>query len=50
MVLVILYYSVPAFVFAGHRLPLGIFVVADRWRIGGSEALAPTLRYTAAGH
>lgn len=49
MVLVIRRCLVAVFVFAGHRPPLAISVVADRWRIGDSEALAPALHCIAAG-
>lgn len=49
MVLVIRYCLVAASVFAEHKPPLRISVVADRWRIGDFEELAPALRYNAAG-
>ena len=49
MVLVIRYCLVAAFVFAEHKPPLKISVVADRWRIGDFEELALALRYNAAG-
>ena len=41
---------VAAFVFAGHRLPPKISVAAGHRHIDDFEALALTLRYTAAGH